>query len=105
MLERAAGRWIRPSRVSARPTLAASFGSLRQIGVQRGPRAMPRFVATTLAIATGALDKIGLSRPPWTPEVWRAAGWYAFLDATKARTELDWNPRPFHETVRRASGC
>jgi len=34
--------------------------------------------------------------------VWRAAGWYAFLDATKARTELAWNPRPFEETVRRA---
>jgi dihydroflavonol-4-reductase len=73
----------------------------RALGV-RAPRAMPRPVARTLALATGVLDTLGLARPPWTPEAWRATGWYAFLDATKARTELGWNPRPFEETVRRA---
>lgn len=75
----------------------------RALGVRPPPR-LPRFVASTLAVATGALDKIGLSRPPWTPEAWRSAGWYAFLDATKARTGLGWIPRDFDETVRRACG-
>jgi dihydroflavonol-4-reductase len=64
-------------------------------------RVIPPIAAALMARVTGTLDLLGLSRPPWTPEVFRAAGWYAFADSSKAKRELGYSIRPLEVTLRR----
>jgi dihydroflavonol-4-reductase len=66
-------------------------------------RVLSPIVAALLARVTGTLDVVRLSRPPWTPEVFRAAGWFAFADSSKAKRELGYSIRPLEETLRRMS--
>ena len=63
---------------------------------------MPIAVARALALGAGILDMCGLSRPPWTPEMFRSWGWYTFADSSKAIRELGYAIRPLDEIVRRA---
>jgi dihydroflavonol-4-reductase len=73
----------------------------REMGAAGSTRVIPPFAAALMAHVTGALDVVGLSRPPWTPEVFRAAGWFAFADSSKAKRELGYAIRPIEATLRR----
>jgi dihydroflavonol-4-reductase len=78
------------------------YGRLaRELGSSASTIVMPNAAAWILARATGCLDLFGLSRPPWTPEVFRAAGWFAFADSSKAKRELDYTIRPLDSILRR----
>lgn len=61
-----------------------------------GPR-----LTGTVAQGLALLDVLRLTRPPWTPEVWRSYGWYAWYDSDKARRELGYAVRPLDEILRR----
>jgi dihydroflavonol-4-reductase len=76
-------------------------GLARELYASPATFVMPAGAAWTWARVTGLLDLFGLSRPPWTPEVFRAAGWYAFADSSKAQRELGYTIRPLAETFRR----
>jgi dihydroflavonol-4-reductase len=65
---------------------------------------VPPFVARALALATGVLDLARLSRPPFSPEVFRAWGWYLYADSSKAERELGYRIRPLEEIVARTIG-
>jgi len=65
---------------------------------------VPPFVARALALATGVLDLARLSRPPFSPEVFRAWGWYLYADSSKAERELGYQIRPLEEIVARTIG-
>jgi len=73
----------------------------RTMQVSTSTRVIPPVAAALMARVTGTLDLVGLSRPPWTPEVFRAAGWYAFADSSKAKRELGYSIRPLEVTLRR----
>jgi len=66
----------------------------------RAPRwKLPTFLAHG---AIGALELVSLLRgrpAPVTREVLQVFGRYAWYDATKARTELGWTPRPLEQTL------
>jgi dihydroflavonol-4-reductase len=73
----------------------------RELGAEASTRVIPPLAAATMARVTGLLDLVGLSRPPWTPEVFRTAGWFAFADSDKAKRELGYEIRPFETILRR----
>ena len=54
------------------------------------------------AVMPYALDLVRLSRPPWTPEVFRTWGLFGFVDSKKAREKLGYSFRPLDETIGRA---
>lgn len=47
-------------------------------------------------------DRLRLSRPPWTPELYRSYGTYAWFDSTKAERELAYGVRSLRQIVRHA---
>jgi dihydroflavonol-4-reductase len=71
-------------------------------GVPPPRRTVPIVAARTLELGARALDVAHLSRPPWTPEIFRTWGLYAFVDSKKAREQLGYAFRPLDDTVRRA---
>jgi dihydroflavonol-4-reductase len=71
-------------------------------GVPPPRRNVPIVAARTLELGAQALDLVRLSRPPWTPEVFRTWGLFAFVDSKKAREKLGYAFRPLDETIRRA---
>jgi dihydroflavonol-4-reductase len=76
---------------------------LRRAGTIAGVRA-PRW-KPPMVLVRGVVDVVGLlSRvrrrpPPVTRDVLQVVGRYAWYDATKARTELAWTPRPLDQTL------
>lgn len=74
----------------------------RLCGARPPTRRIPQTAVRALALATGALDVVGLSRPPWTPEVFRSWGWYTFVDSQKAMRELGYTIRPLDEILERS---
>ncbi len=80
--------------------LFAAAARLKEVPAPRlhlGPR-------WTGAVAWGLtwLDRLRLTRPPWTPEIWRSYGWYSWYDSDKARRELGYTVRPLEEILRRS---
>lgn len=73
----------------------------RELGVTSRARTAPLAVGRALALGAGALDLVRLSRPRFAPELYRAWGWYAFADSTKAERELGYRARPLDETIAR----
>jgi len=73
----------------------------RQLGVKESFRTVPPWAARALAGGAGVLDLLRLSRPPWTPELLRSWGWYAFARSDKAVQELGYRIRPLDEVIRR----
>jgi hypothetical protein len=45
-------------------------------------------------------DRIYLTRPPWTPELYRSYGTYSWYRSDKAARELGYLPRPLSRIVR-----
>jgi dihydroflavonol-4-reductase len=75
--------------------LALALGS-------RPPKSrVSRIALGPLRLAASALDLAGLSRPPWTPEVFRTWGWFTFVDSSKAVRELGYTIRPLDELLAR----
>ncbi len=74
----------------------------RIAGVAPPHRNVPVFAARTLELGARMLDVVHLSRPPWTPEIFRTWGLYGFVDSKKAREKLGYTFRPLDETIRRA---
>ena len=72
-----------------------------ELRVRAPNRRMPMVAVRALRVATSGLDTFGLSRPPWTPEIFRSYGLYAFVDSSKARRELGYAPRPLNEVIAR----
>lgn len=62
---------------------------------------LPRMLVPLLVPPAAALALAGRGRPPWTPGLMRAWGWFAYVDSSKARRELGYTCRPLDETVRR----
>jgi dihydroflavonol-4-reductase len=56
-----------------------------------------------LAAGATALDLLRLSRPRWAPELFRAWGWYAWVDSAKAVRELGYRMLPLPEMLERAT--
>jgi dihydroflavonol-4-reductase len=84
-------------------TWAELYGAIAgRLGVRAPGRRMPIAAVRALRFATGALDLAHLSRPPWTPEIFRALGWCAFVDSKKAGRELGYEVRPFEDVIARA---
>ncbi len=73
----------------------------RELGVRAPTRRMPMGFVRLMRAGTGALDAVGLSRPRFAPELYRAFGRAAFVDSSKAARELDYAFRSLDETVRR----
>jgi dihydroflavonol-4-reductase len=71
-------------------------------GVPPPRRNVPILAARTLELGAQALDLVRLSRPPWTAEVFRTWGLFAFVESNKAREKLGYTFRPLDETIRRA---
>ena len=66
----------------------------------RAPRfTPPMFLMRGLVGAVGLLSRLRRRPPPITREVLEIVGRYAWYDASKARTELGWTPRPLGETL------
>jgi len=66
----------------------------------RAPRfTPPMFLMRGLVGAVGLLSRLRRRPPPITREVLQIVGRYAWYDASKARTELGWRPRPLGETL------
>lgn len=74
----------------------------RSCGVRPPTQRMPQPILRALALGSGALDVVGLSRPPWTPEVFRSFGWYTFVDSRKAMRELGYTIRPLEQILARS---
>lgn len=72
-----------------------------ELRVRAPNRRMPMLAVRALRATTGSLDAVGLSRPPWTPEIFRSYGLYAFVDSSKARRELGYAPRSLNEVIAR----
>ena len=80
------------------------YGALaRELGVPAPRRSVPGFAAASLARGAALLDLVRLSRPPWTPEIFRSWGWYAYADSGKAERELGYRSRSAAEIVRRCA--
>lgn len=47
-------------------------------------------------------DKLHLSRPPWTPELYRSYGTYSWFRSSKAERELGYVVRPMRQIIRHA---
>lgn len=73
----------------------------QELGVHAPSRRMPMSFVRALRVVTGALDAVGLSRPRFAPELYRAFGRAGFVDSSKARGELDYSFRPLAETIQR----
>jgi dihydroflavonol-4-reductase len=56
-----------------------------------------------LELLAAGKDALRLSRPPWTPEVYRSFGTYAWFRSDKAARELDYVVRPLPEILRHAT--
>ena len=80
--------------------LYARIATLLGVPAPRGH--VPDAAARALALGAGALDLVGLARPPWTPEIFRIWGWYTFADSSRAERELGYTIRPLDETLRRS---
>ncbi|MET0166679.1 MAG: hypothetical protein ABW318_16945, partial [Vicinamibacterales bacterium] len=66
----------------------------------RAPRfTPPMFLMHGLVGTVGLLSRLRRRPPPITREVLQVVGRYAWYDASKARTELGWTPRPLGETL------
>lgn len=76
-------------------------GIARELGVRRTFRTVPAAAARALAGGAALLDLARLSRPPWTPELLRSWGWYAFARSDKAVRELGYRIRPLDDVLRR----
>jgi dihydroflavonol-4-reductase len=84
--------------------LVAFYAALaRAMGVRPPRIVVPRIAARVLALGAGVVDAVGLSRPPWAPEVFRSWGWYLYADCGKAVRELDHRIRPLEEIARRTA--
>jgi dihydroflavonol-4-reductase len=73
----------------------------KHVGRPRHIREIPNLVKTVCVAIAGGLDKVGLSRPPFTPEYFRLWGWYGFFDSGKAARELGYTIRPIEQTLAR----
>jgi dihydroflavonol-4-reductase len=73
----------------------------REVGASPSFLVMPSIAAWSLARGTRLLDLVGLARPPWTPEVFRTAGWFVYADSSKAQRELGYSIRPLEATLKR----
>lgn len=73
----------------------------RHVGARQSLREIPLFVNRALVFGGTLLDIARLSRPPWTPELFRLWGWYSWMDSSKAREELGYAFRPLEETIGR----
>lgn len=79
------------------------YGALATaLGVEAPKKRLTLGTLRALEIATLALDVVHASRPPWTPELFRAMRWCAFVDSSKARRELGYATRPFPDVIARA---
>src|SRR5262249_45384697 len=67
---------------------------------RRGPPILPR----APALGFGVLGAPRLSRPPFSPEIYRAWGWYLYSDSSKAQRELGYEIRPLAEIIERTVG-
>lgn len=76
----------------------------REMGLPPPSFRVPPFVARALALGFGVLDAARLSRPPFSPEIYRAWGWYLYSDSSKAERELGYRIRPLEEIVARTVG-
>lgn len=76
----------------------------RGMGLPPPTYRVPPFVGRALAIGFAPLDLVRLSRPPFSPEIYRAWGWYLYSDSSKARRELGYEIRPLEEIIARTIG-
>ena len=80
----------------------ALYGAIAaELGVPAHFRTIPPAAARALACGAGLLDRLRLSRPPWTPELLRSWGWYSFARSDKAVRELGYRIRPLEQIVQR----
>jgi dihydroflavonol-4-reductase len=75
------------------------IASLAHVAPSR--RHVPRAALPFLRAGAGVLDWMRLARPPWTPEIFRAWGWFAYVDSGKAQRELGYGFRPLEESLAR----
>ena len=73
----------------------------RHLGRTARVREIPSPVRHALWAGASALDFVGLSRPPWTPEFFSLWGWFGWVDSGKAQRELGYRIRPLEETLAR----
>lgn len=73
----------------------------RHAGKTPRVRVIPMAVRHALWARAKALDLVGLSRPPYTPEFFSLWGWFAYMDSGKAQRELGYRIRPLEETLSR----
>lgn len=82
------------------------FELRRSLAVAAGRRP-PRgtwstWIAPPLVTATHALELVGLGRPRFASDKFRAWGWHSYADSSKARRTLGYQIPPFDEVVARA---
>jgi dihydroflavonol-4-reductase len=66
----------------------------------RAPRFKPPMFLLRGAVgAIGLISRLRRRPPPITRDILRVVGRYAWYDASKARTELGWSPRPLAQTL------
>ena len=66
----------------------------------RAPRfTPPMFLMRALVGAVGLVSRLRRRPPPITREVLQIVGRFAWYDASKARTQLGWTPRPLDQTL------
>lgn len=66
----------------------------------RAPRLRPpRLLIEAVAIAAEMLSRVRRKPAPIDRDVLRIIGRYAWYDTTRARSELEWQPRPFQQTL------
>jgi dihydroflavonol-4-reductase len=79
-------------------TLDRLFSDLARISGRPRP---PKLPATAIAVAVGAMERLGLSVAISEDEVRSASCWWTYRN-TKARRELGFEPRPHEETLEEA---
>ena len=56
-----------------------------------------------LTLAARGRDALHISRPPWTPELYRSYGMYSWVRSEKAATELGYSVRPLAQIIAHAT--
>jgi dihydroflavonol-4-reductase len=81
-------------------TVSQLFEQVAAITGVRAPRfTPPTFIVHALVGAIELVSNVRRKSAPITRDVLQIIGRYAWYDTSKARTELDWTPRPLHDTL------